>query len=145
MLSSKGNCRNTNRGAACHQIGLVTAAAAAYLMYGIVDHFERRLFVVVIHAAVAVEDGHAVLLRPPTVAPVHAVIGPVVPLAGKDEETLWRVNTHMYLTVSNRGRANSLVVAAGGMRAELRVPGLSWKMMLRRSWSPQVMWFLYFW
>lgn len=92
MLSSKGNCRNKNRGAGSHQIGLVSgsrSAAAAYLVYGIVDHFEGRLFVVVIHATVAVEDGHAVLLRPPTVAPVHTVIGPVVPLAGEDEETLW--------------------------------------------------------
>ena len=67
-----------------------TAAPAAYLTYGIVDHFESRLFVVVIDAAVAVEDGHAVLLRPPTVAPVHAVVRSVVPLAGEDEETLWR-------------------------------------------------------
>lgn len=94
MLSSKGNCRDTKRDAVCHQTGPVSggrlAAAAAYLAYGIVDHLERRLFVVVIHAAVAVEDGHAVLLRPPTVAPVHAVIRPVVPLAGEDEETLWR-------------------------------------------------------
>lgn len=92
MLSSKGNCRNKNRGAGSHQIGLVSGSrsvAAAYLVYGIVDHFEGRLFVVVIHATVAMEDGHAVLLCPPTVAPVHTVIGPVVPLAGEDEETLW--------------------------------------------------------
>lgn len=71
-------------------LGSLSAAAAAYLTYGIVDHFEGRLFVVVIHAAVAVEDGHTVLLCPLTVAAVHAVIGPVVPLAGEDEETLWR-------------------------------------------------------
>lgn len=43
-----------------------------------------------IHAAVAVEDGHALLLGPFTVTAVHAVIWPVVPLAGKDEETLWK-------------------------------------------------------
>lgn len=48
-----------------------------------------------IHATVAVEDGHAVLFSPPTVAPVHTVIGPVVPLAREDEETLWRPNTHV--------------------------------------------------
>lgn len=43
-----------------------------------------------IHAAVAVEDGHALLLGPFTVTAVHAVIWPVVPLAGKDEQTLWK-------------------------------------------------------
>lgn len=58
-------------------------------MYGIVDHFEGRLLVVVVHATVAVQDGHAFVLGPFTVAPVHAVVRPVVPLARKDEETLW--------------------------------------------------------
>ena len=43
-----------------------------------------------IHATVAMEDGHALLFSPFTVTPVHTVIWPVVPLAGEDEETLWK-------------------------------------------------------
>lgn len=58
-------------------------------MYGIVNHFEGWLLVVVVHLAVAMQDGHALLLGPFTVAPVLAVIRPVVPLAGKCEETFW--------------------------------------------------------
>lgn len=66
-----------------------------HVTYGVVDHLKGRLLVVVVHAAVAVEDGHAVLLGAAAVAPVHAVIGPVVPLAREDEETLWRPNTRL--------------------------------------------------
>lgn len=60
-----------------------------YIAYGVVDHFEGWLLVVVVHAAVAVQDGHALVLGPFTVAAVHAVVRPVVPLAREDEETLW--------------------------------------------------------
>lgn len=42
-----------------------------------------------IHSTVAMEDGHTLLFSPFTVTPVHTVIWPVVPLAGKDVETLW--------------------------------------------------------
>lgn len=61
----------------------------AYIAYGVVDHFEGRLLVVVVDAAVAVQDGHALVLGPFTVAAVHAVVRPIVPLAREDEETLW--------------------------------------------------------
>lgn len=57
-------------------------------MNRIIDYFECRLFVVMIHPAVAVENGHAFVFGPLTVAAVHAVVWPVVPLARKDEETL---------------------------------------------------------
>ena len=42
-----------------------------------------------IHSTIAVQDGNTLLFGPFTITPVHAVIRPVVPLAGKDEETLW--------------------------------------------------------
>lgn len=61
-------------------------------MYCIIDHFEGGLLVIVIYSTVSMEDGHALLFGPFAVAPVHTVIGPVVPLAGKDEETLWKKN-----------------------------------------------------
>lgn len=57
----------------------------------IIDHFEGWLLVVMIHSAVSVKDGHALLLGPFTVAPVHAVVRPVVPMAVEDEQTLWVV------------------------------------------------------
>lgn len=72
-----------------------TGNESTHVTYGVVDHFKGGLLVVVVHAAVAVEDGHAVLLGAAAVAPVHAVIGSVVPLAREDEETLWRPNTHV--------------------------------------------------
>lgn len=61
-----------------------------HIMYCIIDYFKGWLLVIMIHSTVAVEDGHAFLFRPFTVTPIHAVIRPVVPLAGKDEETLWK-------------------------------------------------------
>lgn len=67
-----------------------------YITYCIVDYFECRLLVVMIHSAVAMEDGHALLFGPFTVTAVHTVIRPVVPLAGKDEETLWRKKNNTY-------------------------------------------------
>lgn len=70
-------------------------------MYCIIDYFERWLLVIMIHSTVAMEDGHALLFGLFTITPVHAVIWPVVPLAGKDEETLWggkkeHTRTHHY-------------------------------------------------
>lgn len=59
-------------------------------MYCIIDDFEGRLLVVMIYPTVPMEDGHPFLFSPFTVTPIHAVIGPVVPLAGKGEETLWK-------------------------------------------------------
>lgn len=78
-----------------------------YIMYCIVDHFERWLLVVVVHAAVAMENGHALLLCPLTVAAVHAVIRPVVPLAWKDEETLWGRTETLVSCVNNPDTANA--------------------------------------
>lgn len=57
-------------------------------MYCIIDYFECRLLVIMIHSTVAMEDGHTFVFSPFTVTPIHAVIRPVVPLARKDEETL---------------------------------------------------------
>lgn len=59
-----------------------------YVVNRIVDYFECRLLVVMIHPAVAVEYGHAFVFGALTVAAVHAVVRPVVPLARKDVETL---------------------------------------------------------
>lgn len=69
-----------------------------HITYCIIDHFKGRLLVIVIHSTVAVQDGHALLLSPFTVTPIHTVIRPVVPLAGEDVETLWgkkKNNTHI--------------------------------------------------
>lgn len=63
-------------------------------MYCIIDYFEGWLLVIMINATVAMEDGHALLFSPFAVTAVHAVIWPVVPLAGKDEETLWKEKQH---------------------------------------------------
>lgn len=63
-------------------------------MDGVVDDFEGWLLVVVIHSTVAVQDGHTLLFSGFTVAPVHAVVGSVVPLTGKDEQTLCTKRTH---------------------------------------------------
>lgn len=54
-----------------------------------------------VNSTVAMENGHALLLGPFTVAAVHTVIRPVVPLAGKYEETLWGQITqeHIIATV----------------------------------------------
>lgn len=41
-----------------------------------------------VDASVAVQDGHPLVLRPPAVAAVHAVVRPVVPLAGEHVQTL---------------------------------------------------------
>lgn len=59
-----------------------------YITYCIIDYFECRLLVVVIHSAVAMENRHALLFGPFAITAVHTVIWPVVPLAGEDEETL---------------------------------------------------------
>lgn len=61
------------------------------ITYCIIDYFERWLLVIMIHSTVAVKNRHTLLFSSFTVTPVHTVIWPVVPLAGKDEETLWVV------------------------------------------------------
>lgn len=61
------------------------------IMYCIIDYFKRRLLVVMINSPVAMQDGHPFLFSPFTVAPIHAVVRSVVPLAGKDKETVWVV------------------------------------------------------
>lgn len=66
-----------------------TSYLDTHITYCIIDYFERWLLVIVIHSSVAMEDGHALLFSFFTITPVHAVIWSVVPLAGKDEETLW--------------------------------------------------------
>ena len=65
-----------------------TTPRLTYIPYCIVNHFEGRLFVVVVHAAVAMQNGDPLLFSLLTVAPVHAVVWPVVPQAGEGEETL---------------------------------------------------------
>lgn len=57
-------------------------------MYCIIHCFERWLLVVMIHSTVPVENGHTLLFCPFAVAPIHAVIRPIVPLAGKCVEAL---------------------------------------------------------
>lgn len=56
------------------------------------DHFveglEGGLLVIVVNPSVAVQDGDPLLLGPPAVAAVHAVVRPVVPLAGEHVQTL---------------------------------------------------------
>lgn len=64
--------------------------SSTHVMYCIVDHFEGGLLVVMINPSVAMENGHTLLLGPFTVTAVHTVIRPVIPLAGEDEQTLWR-------------------------------------------------------
>ena len=59
-------------------------------MYCIIDYFKGRLLVIMVYSTVAVEDGHAFLFCSFTVTPIHTVIRPVVPLAGKDKKTLWK-------------------------------------------------------
>lgn len=58
-------------------------------MYCIIDYFKRWLLFIMIYATVAMEDGHAFLFSPFAVTTVHTVVRSVVPLAWKDEETLW--------------------------------------------------------
>ena len=65
-----------------------TMPCLTYIPYCVVNHFEGWLFVVVVHSAVAMQNGDPLLLSLLTVAPVHAVVWPVVPEAGEGEETL---------------------------------------------------------
>lgn len=56
---------------------------------GFIERSEGWLLVVMVHAPVPVKDRHALPLSLLAVAPIHAVIGTVVPLAGEHIETLW--------------------------------------------------------
>lgn len=69
-----------------HREGL--CGGSTYIPDHLVEGLEGGLLVVVVDASVAVQDGDALLLRAPAVAAVHAVVRPVVPLAGEHVQTL---------------------------------------------------------
>lgn len=54
-----------------------------------VKRSESGLLIIVVDAAVAMQNRHAFPLSLFAVASIHAVIGAVVPLAGEHVETLW--------------------------------------------------------
>lgn len=69
--------------------GLEKIVLKGKVPHGFVERLERGLLVVVVDAPVPVQHGHALALSLFAVAPVHAVVRTVVPLAGEHVETLW--------------------------------------------------------
>lgn len=64
-------------------------AGHTYIPYGFIERPECWLLVVVVDASVTVQDRHTFTLSVFAVASVHAVVRPVVPVAGEHIETLW--------------------------------------------------------
>lgn len=54
-----------------------------------IERSESGLLVIMVDATVAMQDRHTFPLSLFAVASIHAVIRPVVPLAGEHVETLW--------------------------------------------------------
>lgn len=77
------------------EAGIQRGTGSTYIPDHFVEGLEGGLFVIVVNASVAVQDGDPVLLGPPAVAAVHAVVGPVVPLAGEHVQTLCKGERHV--------------------------------------------------
>lgn len=81
---------NSVAATACNLHSYVTGrrVGQSHLLYGFVDGPERRLLVVVVDAAVAMEDEDSVLLGGSAVAAIDAVVGAIIPLAREHKQTL---------------------------------------------------------
>lgn len=120
-----------------------------HLLYGLVNSPEGRLFVIVVNPSVPMQDVDALFLSWRTIAAIDTMIWTIIPLAGKLQQALWGQRK----TLFRQKWASWCTCILTIMHMEWSVcvykwtalPGLWWKMILRRSWSPQVMLSLYFW
>lgn len=125
-----------------------------YLLDGFVDSPKCWLLVIMVHSPVSMENEDTFLLSLMTVAAIHAVVWAIVPLTGKHIQALCNTERGMERVIINkwpgpRKKLKCFQKSSSCLKillcARLQKPGLWWKMMLRRSWSPQVMLSLYFW
>lgn len=121
---------------------LLIQSFSLYLVKCFIDRSKSWLFVIMENSPVPMENEYAFVLSFSAVAAIDAVVWTVVPLAGEHMEAFcdtpepdegW---THSYRFVSELNVQHTI---------KIFLPGLWWNMMLRRSWSPQVILSLYFW